>query len=198
MVERARPWAEPFDEPILIGDDGSSARGAPMQTPEDIRGLLAPLLLAPLAVVGVERAGTQYRATIQSPKGTEPFTRMFDPIKRPYKFGSVYRKGLRQIDGGLWEMTLAITVQSTKSATPVEQIEQRLRSIVPRSVVMERVRASGAGFSVTFTASDRVGVSAMLRAIERDAWFVQPDLYNVTERGALVQGMMFVREKVRP
>ncbi len=198
VVERARPWAEPFDEPIRIGDEGSRARGAPMQTPDEIRGLLAPLLPAPLAVVGVERAGTQYRATIRSPKGTEPFTKMFDPINRSYKFGSVYSKGLRQIDGGLWEMTLAITVQSTNSATPVEQIEQRLRSIVPRSVIMERVTVSGAGFSVTFTASDRTSVSAMLRAIETDPWFVQPDLYNVTDRGARVQGIMFVREKIRP
>lgn len=197
-VERPRPWAEPFDEPILMGDEATSARWAPMQTPDEIRALLAPLVPAPLAVVGVERAGSQYRATIRSPTGTEPFTTMFEPIARSFKFGSVQSKSLRQINGGLWEMTLALSVQSTNSATPVADIEQRLRSIVPRAVLVERVKASGAGFLVTITTPDRTSYGRAIRAIEGDAWFVRPDVYTATQRGAGVQATLFVRETVRP
>jgi hypothetical protein len=149
-------------------------------------------------VVGVVRAGSQYRATIRSPKGTEPFTRMFEAINRSYKFGSVRAKGLRQIDGGLWEMTLALSVQSTNSATPVDAIEQRLRAIVPRAVIIERVKPSGAGFTVTMMAPDRPSYGAAIRAIANDGAFELPDVYATVQRGAGVQATLFVREKVKP
>lgn len=192
-VTIARAWAEPF-EPDL--PPPASARFLPMQTPEEIRALIEPLVASPLAVREVRRAGSSYDVVVRSEGGRDLFAPLFEPIERSGRFPGMQVKGLASLGNGVWDLTLRVVPTVQGSATSPAVIEARLRALVPAGVVIEGVRPSGAGFTVSLVAPTGAAFVATLRAIAADARFETPDVSDATRSDSLVRARIWVRERM--
>lgn len=187
------PWAEPFHP------DSVTVVWAvdPLQSPEEIAALLRPAVDGTVTLEQVARVPGHYRARFRSAGGYAAFHPLLERLHAMQSIGTLTVTGVAPGAGGhlLW---LDVYVVSRASATEASAIEARMRAVLPRGALLERVRRDGATFHVHLVFPSREAFLAMVNAVRRDPAFQEPDIEVIAPAQVPVRAVFRLREKVAP
>lgn len=157
----ARPWAEPFDPPLVRPASGASS-SSPNAIAEELRAFLPPDVR--LTEVAPDADG--FRVQLVS-RNTTPFTQLMRALRRSYRFRHERVVGLSRDTGGDWRLALDLGDIWVNSPANPHNPTRALLQALPPTVTWSGTNGAGKGLEVTLVAKEQREMDHAIRAIER-------------------------------